>query len=108
MKFDMTPILNKRLSALDFDFELIPSEVEDACEISEEYTLLGPVRVSGRIVDIEGFMKLQADVFCEYETFCDRCLDKIESSVDFSFERTIALSRNAVCDEDGEDIIWIK
>ena len=108
MKLDMTPILNKRLSALDFDFELIPSEVEDACEISEEYTLLGPVRVSGRIVDIEGFMKLQADVFCEYETFCDRCLDKIESSVDFSFERTIALSRNAVCDEDGEDIIWIK
>lgn len=108
MKLDMTPILNKRLSALDFDFELIPSEVEDACEISEEYTLLGPVRVSGRIVDIEGFMKLQADVFCEYETFCDRCLDKIESSVNFSFERTIALSRNAVCDEDGEDIIWIK
>ena len=108
MKLDMTPVLNKRQPALDFDFTLVPDDVEDACEISDEYVLAAPVRVSGRITDIEGYMKLKAKVECEYETFCDRCLDKIESSVSFDFERTVALSRMATADYEEDDIIWIK
>lgn len=107
MQLDMTGLLNKRTSVLDFDFTLIPAEVEGACDISEEITLTEPVRVCGKITDINNFMMLKAVVSSAYETVCDRCLAPIAAPVSFEFQRTVAMN-SANLDEDDEDIIWVK
>lgn len=107
MKLDMTPVLNKRVSALDFDFTLTPETVEGACDISEEITLTSPVRVLGKITDIDGYMTLRAKISTSYETVCDRCLAPIAEELSFDFERTVAMNA-ANIDEDSDDIIWVK
>ncbi len=108
MKLDMTPVLNKRMSALDFDFTLTPETVGGACDISEEITLTSPIRVLGKITDINGYMTLKAKVSASYETVCDRCLAPIADDITFDFERTIAMNAANIDDEDSDDIIWIK
>ncbi len=108
MKLDMTPVLNKRMSVLDFEFTLTPETVEGACDISEEITLTSPVRVLGKITDINGYMTLKAEVSVFYETVCDRCLAPIADELSFDFERTVAMNAANLEDEDGDDIIWIK
>ncbi len=108
MKLDLTALLNKRKSAIDFDFTLIPSEVEGACEISDEITLVSPVRVCGKITDINGYMMLSAEVSASYETVCDRCLTPISDDISFPYKRTVALSSRGLDDTDEDEIIWIK
>lgn len=108
MKLDMTPVLNKRMSVLDFEFTLTPETVEGACDISEEIELTSPIRVLGKITDINGYMTLKAEVSVSYETVCDRCLAPIADELSFNFERTVAMNAANLEDEDGDDIIWIK
>ena len=107
MKLDMTPVLNKRVSALDFDFTLTPETVEGACDISEEITLTSPIRVLGKITDIDGYMTLRATISTSYETVCDSCLAPIADELSFDFERTVAMNPANV-NEDIDDIICVK
>ena len=108
MKLDMTPVLNKRVSALDFDFTLTPETVEGACDISDEIELTSPIRVLGKITDINGYMTLDAKVSVSYETVCDRCLAPLSDELDFDFKRTVAMNAANLDEDECDDIIWIK
>ena len=80
MKIDLTPILNRRVPVINFDFELSPDAVIDAPEISEEITLTEDISVKGRISDNDGYMLLSAAVSVPYETACDRVVEIIDEN----------------------------
>lgn len=108
MKLDMTPLLNKRRSALDFDFTLNPDTVENACGLPEGIRLTEPVRVTGKVTDLNGYMSLNAAVSTRYEAECDRCLAPVGAPISFELARTVALNPADAEGEDDYDIIWIK
>ena len=80
MKLDLTPILNRRVPVIDFDFTVDASSVPDAPDISEEITLDGDIRVFGKVLDNDGYMSLKACVSVDYTTVCDRCLAPLSES----------------------------
>ena len=108
MKIDLTPILNRRVPVIDFDFTLSPESVPDAPDISEEIILTEPVRVIGTIRDNDGYMTLRCDVSVDYETVCDRCLAKIEDFADFEFSRIVTVSSVALEGVDEDDVLTVK
>ncbi len=108
MKIDLTPLLNRRVPAIDFDFTVAPDSVADAPEISEEFTLCGDISVKGRITDNDGYMTLRADVSVDYDTFCDRCLTELHDYCDFEFNRIVTLSSSALEGIDEDEILTVK
>ena len=108
MKIDLTPILNRRVPVIDFDFTLSPSDVSDAPDISEEIVLTEDISVRGRISDNDGYMMLRADVSVPYETVCDRCLEKICDYADFEFVRFVTVSNAALEGIDEDEMLTVK
>ena len=108
MKIDLTPILNRRVPAIDFDFTVAACDVPDAPDISEEITLKGPVSVKGRIVDNDGYMNLRADVSVDYTTVCDRCLCPLHDSLEFCFSRIVTLKSAALEGVDEDEMLTVK
>lgn len=90
MIIDLTTLLNKRESKIDFSFELTPDEIEDCPELPFDVALTGPVRVKGTVSDCDKFLKLTAEVSADYVTACDRCLKELNRNVSFGFERYVA------------------
>lgn len=108
MKIDLTPILNRRVPVIDFEFTLSPDSVPDAPDISEEIILTEDICVRGKISDNDGYMMLRADVSVGYETVCDRCLEKIEDYADFEFVRFVTVSQRALEGVDEDEMITVK
>ena len=108
MKIDLTPILNRRVPVIDFDFTLSPDSVPDAPDISEEITLTEEISVKGRISDNDGYMMLRADVSVGYSTVCDRCLAKIDDFADFEFNRIVTVSQAALEEVDEDEMLTVK
>ena len=108
MKIDLTPVLNRRVPVIDFDFSLSPDSVPEAPEISEEITLTEDISVKGRISDNDGYMKLTADVSVPYETVCDRCLARIEGLAEFEFVRYVAVSSRTLEGVDEDELLIVK
>ncbi len=110
MKLDLTPVLNRRVPVIDFDFTVDAESVPDAPDISEEITLTEPVRVWGRICDNDGYMTLTATVSVGYDTVCDRCLAPLSEEIEFEFRRIVTLNAS-LAGEDGideDDVLLVK
>jgi len=110
MKLDLTPILNRRVPVIDFDFTVDANDVPDAPDISEEITLDEPVRVCGRVCDNDGYMSLTATVSVDYSTVCDRCLAPLSESIEFEFSRIVTLNAALAGDDgiDEDDVLLVK
>ena len=108
MKIDLTPILNRRVPVINFDFTVNPASVADAPELPEEITLTEEISVSGKIVDNDGYMSLYADVCVGYKTVCDRCLTPIDDEVDFPFDRIVTLNNATLEGVDEDEVILVK
>lgn len=108
MKIDLTPILNRRVPVINFDFCLSPEAVPDAPDISDEYVLTKDISVKGSVSDKDGYMMLRCDVSVPYETVCDRCLTKLTGLADFEFVRFVTVSSNALEGIDEDEMLTVK
>lgn len=108
MKLDLTPLLNRRIPAQNFDFYVDITAVPDACELPYEIELSEDVHVSGRITDNDGYMTLKALVSVPYKTVCDRCLSPIESACEFDFSRIVTLNSTGVDGVDEDELLLIR
>lgn len=103
MKLDITEIMNRRKSEMNFSFDFdFPTEGEYA-SLPEGVCLNESARVDCRVTDVNGFIKAEFDVSADLRCVCDRCLTEFIYPLDFSFER-FAQSDG----EEGEDTVEIK
>ena len=108
MKIDLTPILNRRVPVIDFEFTLSPKDVADAPDISDEITLTEDIRVYGKVADKDGYMFLSCEVSVEYETVCDRCLAKLTDFAELEFVRYVTVSSRALEGIDEDEMLTVK
>jgi len=108
MKIDLTPILNRRVPVIDFDFTVCPENVADAPALPEEITLEEDIRVEGSIRDNDGYMTLEATVSVPYATVCDRCLKPLGEWAEFDFSRIVTVSRASLEGVDEDEMLTVK
>lgn len=119
MKIDVTELMNHRSDVIRFDYTFDPQHTDAECvslppdiKIAE-----GGIRVSGTAEDTLGYMMFKAHISTTYKTSCARCLDEIDSKLEFDIERMILTERlfkgeSHVSDDDEwdgetEDVIYV-
>ncbi len=108
MKLDLTPLLNRRVPAIDFNFTVDVNEVPDACDLPEDISLSGDIEVFGRITDNDGYMTLKASIRAPYDTVCDRCLAPLSDISEFDFSRIVTLNSTGVDGLDEDELLVVK
>lgn len=105
MILDLTRLLSGEINRMGVDFDL-STEMDDgytAALDGVEFTSLA--RVRGEITDNAGYMRLSLTVSLDYRGECARCLESVDGTLTFDFERTVVsedtLTRNA--DDDDEE-----
>lgn len=110
MKIDLTTLLNGRAKSLSFDYYFDPAEADSEIIFPEYAQLTSPVHVVGTVTDKNNCMFLEATVTVNYHVLCDRCLDDINDSLEFPFERMVsagAAKSIPLDDEEETDIIYV-
>lgn len=104
MILDLTRLLSGEVNKIGIDFELVP-EFEDGYSTAlagVEFTSLA--RVCGQVTDNAGYMRLTLTVSLDYRGECARCLETVDGTLSFDFERTVVsedtLSRESEDDDD--------
>ena len=82
MIIDLNPMLRGEISSIDIDFTLSP-------EFIDGVTFTDDARVTGRITDNAGYMRLTLKAELSYLGECARCLDKVTGTFSLDFERTV-------------------
>ncbi len=103
MILDLTRLLSGEVNKIGIDFELSP-DMEDgytAALDGVEFTSLA--RVSGEVTDNAGYMRLTVNVSLDYRGECARCLQAIDGTLSFDFERTVVSEDTLSRENDGED-----
>ena len=103
MKIDLTTILNGRVSFLDFDEYFFVKDAESDIILPEDIDFTSPVRIVGRITENNGCMFLTSRVSVNYRTCCGRCLDDIDATLEFDFNRLVSAEPLSTEDEDDFD-----
>ena len=95
MKIDVSELMNRRSSSVEFDYTFDPGHTDVECvALPGDVTIPeGGIRVSGTAEDTLGCMMFKACITVNYKTVCARCLTEIESSIEFDFERMILTER---------------
>ena len=92
MKIDLRRMLAGEVDRVEFDYTValdgeLPYDTDiDFVEFTE------PMRVSGEIVNMGGYMRLRARVSVEYDTECSRCLAPLHRVFTQEFERTAVVA----------------
>lgn len=109
MKIDLTTLLNGRCEKLDFDYSFETDKTESDVILPEYINITSPVHVTGTVTDKNNCMFLNAAVTVYYRVACDRCLDDIDGSLEFPFERMISSGapKTDYGDDDDFDIIYV-
>ncbi len=110
MKIDMTTLLNGRCQSLSFDYDFKPEETDSEIILPEHIDLTAPVHVAGTITDKNNCMFLEANVTVRYHVLCDRCLDDMNETLEFPFERMISANsaKTSSIDEDEDsEILYV-
>ncbi len=94
MDINIKPLLSSEERKITFSYEIPLSYSENGYVISE------PVKVSGDVKDMGGYMVLSARAEVSYKTECARCLKSLNGSCETAFVRTVAVSLEADDDED--------
>ena len=99
MRIDVRRLLAGEINriALDYSFPIDKAgEPDDGSEADEpidttidRVVFAGPVRVSGEIVNMGGYMRFEAEASIEYDAECARCLKPLHRSFSVTLERTV-------------------
>ena len=100
MKVDLSPVIKGTGAEIKLDTTVGFSDAEF---LGESYRFLAPLKVYGRIYNNGQSLTLEADVRGRMKTECARCLDELETDVEFSVNEL--LSQRKESQEDSEDII---
>ena len=90
MKTDVTALLNKRASKLDFEYSLDVASVEGGAVLPDDVVVTAPCLVRVEVKDQNNCMSLVCSVSLKYTAPCDRCLDDVACELDFDFEKTVS------------------
>ena len=105
MKIDLRRMLAGEVDRVDIDYTVaLDGELPYDTDIDfVEFTT--PMRVSGEIVNMGGYMRLRARVSVEYDTECSRCLAPLHRVFTQEFERTVVAASSLVntSDEDADE-----
>lgn len=107
MKIDLTALLNKRIPAVDFDFLIDPTEIDECAELPFDISIDGKIHVYGKITDNDGYMTLDAVVSADYNTVCDRCLAPLHDSITLPFRRIVVVSKSDDTGTDEDDLLYV-
>lgn len=100
MKVDLSPVIKVTGAEIKLDTTVGFSDAEF---LGESYRFLEPLKVYGRVYNNGQSLTLEADVKGSMKTECARCLDELETDVEFSVNEL--LSQRKESQEDSEDII---
>lgn len=111
MKTDLRRLLAGEVDRISFDYTVaLDGELPYDTDIDfVEFTT--PMRVSGEIVNMGGFIQLRARVSVEYDAECARCLAQLHREFSLEFERTVAESNsleNTSSEDAEEDYLLIE
>ena len=100
MKIDLSSVIKVTGAEVKFDDTVGFGNAEF---LGESYVFDAPLAVVGRIYNNGQSLTLEADVRGSMKTECARCLDELETDVEFSVNEL--LSQRKESQEDAEDII---
>ncbi len=83
MTIDLTPLLRGEIREIAVDSEFIPDGAP------EGITILPGSRITGKISDSGGYIRLVSKVKVPYSGECARCLDEVKGTLEFDFDRTL-------------------
>jgi len=108
LKIDVTELMNHRLDAIKFDYTFDLGHTDICCvDLPEDVTIReNGIHVSGVAEDSFGCMMMKAHVTVAYTTMCARCLEDVESSLEFDLERMIMTERLAETSSYTDDGEW--
>ncbi|MCI8386937.1 MAG: DUF177 domain-containing protein [Clostridiales bacterium] len=110
MRIDMRALLAGETNriVLDRTFSLEDGDYAFDTHI-DGVTLTTPVKVTGEIVNMGGYICLKARAEVEYDTECARCLEPLHRSLTVELERTVVNhgSLENTSDEDADDYLEI-
>lgn len=73
---------------LDYSFDITKGQYPFDIP-SDDAVFCGPVKVTGEIVNMDGYIRLTAEALAEYDAKCARCLKPVHGKMDVSLERTL-------------------
>lgn len=90
MKLDLRPMLaGERL--LTFDYELSLDTLNgDGVGFISDVGFPSPMKVSGKITNTAGYMRMTLTMSAEYRAQCARCLKEVSGIFNHSLEKTVA------------------
>ena len=106
MVVDIKSLLNGKLSRLDFNFEITPSDSFPILP-PDDVSFTSPIMVKGTITDNAGYMALSATAEVDYSTHCARCLEDISGKFVLNFNRIVAIS-GTLQNESNDDFVVVK
>lgn len=105
MILDMTPILDAETDRIPFSFTYTPGEDSVVSALFPDIAFSSPIKCSGFVSDMAGYMSLHADVSLVYDTVCARCAEPVTGKLAFSFEKDIA---DSSVSRDNDDYLFIE
>ena len=110
MKTDVTKIPNKKEQSQTTEYKLDIGSVEDAPALPDGITLTRDADVAVTVRDQNNCMSLSCRVVVDYVAPCDRCLDDVPVTLDFTFEKTVspdAPPANYLDDPTFDDVVFV-
>ena len=105
MLIDLSAILRGEIRELEIDGEIFP----DSAPYGIEY--LPGARISGKVTGSAGLVTLTSRVSVPYRGECARCLDSVETVLQFDFDRTIVtegMVSDEVLEEKADEYLVVK
>ena len=96
MVVDVAPLLRGEVKRLDIDYLLSPEQIDGI-------TFDSDARVTGRITDNAGYMRLVLKAELGYHGECARCLAPVDGVFSLDFERTVA-AENTLTEQQLRDL----
>lgn len=101
MKIDVRRLFELEGEREDFSFELDLSQTE----IWSHKPLVTPVKIEGFVQNRSSIVTLAYNASADMHTFCDRCLNEFDSSINLSFEYTLV---KELQDSDAQEYILVE
>lgn len=94
MDINIRPLLSSEKSVIEFSYS-IPLDYSE-----NGYTVNGDAVIVGKVKDMGGYMRLDADCKVGYHTQCARCLKPVDGVCSIEFSRDVALQLESENEEE--------
>jgi len=102
MTIDLTAVLNGSTDVIELSYEMAPPE--DFSDIHFDR----PIKISGRVKNMAGYMRLTLDLEVGCKTHCVRCMKEISTTQHPLYERTLVRANQLNSDEGNEEYLVYK